>query len=258
MTDSGKKEIREACIYLVSGEPLSALMKHVRSVIQRSGMAEQLIRVQSEQYILKFLLKPEMREQVFGIFVLERFSGSIYEELRKRSKENNKCRIVSPLTIIQAAKQDSVNDMSTELRIPFKPYPLLSMAMSRLSGITLSGDLAPDERKDLSRMIALMGGSLHSNGPNTRTSVVVGRKMCDTRCVMARQMDPPLPIVSPDWIHHCYAESEKGNIIDGREKYRKYQLTPFAGFKLSPAQVSVKLFVYSHYLTHPCRTDQQG
>lgn len=223
--------MREACVQFVSEQPLSPLMQHARNIVQQSGIADSLIRVLTEQYVLSALKKPETRDQVFGIFVLEQLSGSIYDELRKRSKENDKCRIIRPIVIVQSHKLDS------DLRIPFKTHPLMSLAMYDMAGITLAGDLTTDERHELSRRIMLMGGTALSSVTAKKTSVVVSRNMSDTRCAIARDMRPLIPILKPEWVNHWYTESLKDNIISAKSNYDKFRLPAFAGLTITPAQV---------------------
>jgi NAD-dependent DNA ligase len=232
LTDAGKREIREVCIHFVtSGSgPVSHLMRDARRFVQESGLAEALIRTIAEEYLMQSLANESIRNEIVGIFVLEQFSGSVYEELRKRQKEDDKCRLMHPLTIFQARN-------GIELRLPFKPHPLRSLALFSVTGVTLSGDLTPDERSDLKQQILLMGGAVHQTVSQKRTSVVVARKMTDSRCLIARDMHPAIPIVTPEWVRHCYTETLKDHVICGRKIYDKFTLSAFAGCALSPAQV---------------------
>ena len=234
VTESGKKLLREACVHFVGEEPLHGAMGYARRVVSDSGIAQQLVRVVSEATVLSSLANDRIRDQVFGIFVLEHLSGRVYEELLKRSKENRKCRLVQPVTILQSARDQ-------ELKIPFHEAPLISLAMHGFKGVTLAGDLEPDERRDLARMILFMGCKAMSVVSSRSTSVVVSRSMLDSRCIQARAMDPPVPVVHPDWVRKCYTESENNRIVQGKAIYRKYHLPPFAGMTLSPAQVSPSL-----------------
>lgn len=237
LTEAGKKEIRETCVHFVGREPLSELMRFARKILLEAGMEENLIRVMDEQYVLNTLNNERLRRQVFGIFVLEDFSGALYEELCQRTTEDPKCRVIRPLVIIQARKS------RIDVTIPVKTHPLMSLVLAhdKLIGITLSGDLSPEERVDLKRKILLMGGRAFPTVREKDTSMLVARTMSDSRSVVARSMKPVIPIVSPDWIKICYSESLRNNAVRGIDLYKRFLVPTFAGLTLSPAQIEKDL-----------------
>lgn len=236
LTEEGKKIIRETCLYFVrgaGGQRLGKVSQSAQELVRQSGMAESLIRSVSEDDVLKSLKSRKNREEVCGVFVLEHLSGTLYEELRLRSKETPSCRVIRPIAILHSQR------LNNEVTIPVKPHPLLSMAMDTVPGITLAGDLSPEERHSLARKIMLMcGRPLSVIRPNV-TAVVVSRNMTDLRCIEARKMG--IVILTPEWVEYCYTESDKNNYVFGRDCYKEFMLPAFAGMTFSPAQVCHRL-----------------
>ena len=198
----------------------SAVLKAARQLIEDMNYGFSTKEIEEEKILKKLSKKDEVAP---GIFVLEMFSGEIFERLCKK-----KVRIIGPLTILQTeGKRDQTILMAEDI-------PIKSQYM-RNRTVTISSQGLKADKKVIHKYVQRMGG-VATKVYTTKVNMVIADDLTSEKCKLAREQGNEIYL--SQLAMKCWNLSEKNELVDVEKMLWKYRIPVFHNFKISISGVS--------------------
>lgn len=165
------------------------------------------LRIISPDELLTALQDSSSRTEVIGIYVLQSLEGPLYADLAKRSEEDENCRIVSHLALLECI------DLNKSPLIPLRKWPLASLTFLDQKFIIASSDNYTEQVKyELRDKIRAMGGG--TSRDMIGANFLISENMITNKAYYVRKkMKHNMPIVTREFVDRCWKAFQSGKMI---------------------------------------------
>lgn len=224
------EEINTVSVFFVrqGNHPTKYMQTCFSMIVSQNYLARESLDWISEEKLMERLNGTE-RPFVLGIYVLEDFEKStIFNELLKRSDEDDRCRICGPIAILQM-----VNDKAV---FPKQKEPLISLSFDKV--IICATDYKTDDRIQMEHMIIRMGGKF-SHGFKRGVTHLIAKTITSRKSIIARSQG--LPIMTKEWLEAIWTQTLKQELVKAKDPnyIKRFRIPIFAGATFCVSQVNI-------------------
>lgn len=212
-----KITLRSAAVHFVTdreeGKWPSSFTEAYVKLLRKLKMDKSFVRIIHPQELDEALDKPEIRNEVSGVFILEQMKGELFDKLIKRSSEEKNCRILSSNALLDCISLYS-EEKCKEL-VPVRTSPLFSLALyGEKIGIASSEAYTAKIKIEIIEKVRAMGGT---SGKENDITILVSENVLTRKARHTKKEHPGLPIVTRSFVDKCYEIVTSGQVLSPKQ-----------------------------------------